>query len=208
VVLDRDSIAQGNAVGGLDFVNLYGTWRDDILDDAQRIEAKTRLGTSFIENLAGFRFSRVMKEATGRATIEHARAAGTYREVADFPDSDSALFVVFPETAREAPYSLAARMYQYRPPVLHLRPAEQELLQVALDGETDSELSAILGISIEAVKKRWVSTYARFDEFRPGVLANAGIEGTRRGPQKRHRAVAYAREHPEELRPFRWTDER
>src|SRR5215471_4948387 len=28
VVLDREEIGKGNAGGGLDFVNLYGTWRD------------------------------------------------------------------------------------------------------------------------------------------------------------------------------------
>lgn len=206
VVLDRDEIALGNAEGGLDFVNMYGTWRDDVLDDMQRIETQTLLGTSFIENLAGFRFNRVLKEAIGQPVIEHSRAAGTYHQVADFPKSDSALFVVSPETARESPYSLAARMYRYLTPVLRLRPAEQELLRVAMDGKTDSELSDTLGVSVEAIKKRWASIYSRFEQFRPEVLSSAESEGTGRGPQKRHRVVAYARKHPEELRPFRWSD--
>ena len=205
VVLDRDEIAAGNADAGLDFVNLYGTWRDDILNNEQRIEAKTQLGTSFIENLAGFRFNRVLKEAIGQPTIEHARAAGTYHLVAEFPESDSALFVVSPETARESPYSLAARMYQYRTPSLRLRPAEQALLTAAIDGKTDAELSAALGVSVEAVKKRWASIYGRFEQFRPEVLSGADNEGRGRGPQKRHRVVAYARKHAEELRPFRWS---
>lgn len=189
-------------------INLYGTWRDDILDDAQRTEARTQLGTSFIENLGGFRFNRVLKEAIGQPTIDHARAAGTYQQVADFPESASALFVVSPESARESPYSLAARMYQYRTPALHLRPAEQELLRVAMDGKTDSELSDTLGVSVEAVKKRWASIFGRFEDFMPEILSSADTEGTGRGPQKRHRVVAYARKHPEELRPFRWSEAR
>jgi DNA-binding CsgD family transcriptional regulator len=208
VVLDRDAIAAGNAEIGLDFVNLYGTWRDEVLDDAQRAEAQTQLGTSFIENLAGFRFNRVLKEAIGQPIIEHARAAGTYRQVAEFPETDSALFVVDVESARQAPYSLAASMYRYLAPVLQLRPAEQELLAAALDGKTDSELSSELGISVEAVKKRWVSIYARIETCAPAIFAGAGADGTGRGPQKRHRVVAYARKHPAELRPYRWSDER
>jgi hypothetical protein len=56
------------------------------------------------------------------------------------------------------------------------------LLAAALDGKTDAELSA----------------------FKPEILCLAEVDDTRRGPQKRHRIVAYIRSHPEELRPFAW----
>jgi hypothetical protein len=96
-------------------------------------------------------------------------------------------------------------MYRYQPPVLHLRPAEQTLLAAALAGKTDAELSADLGLSIEAVKKRWMSIFDRVDEFKPGILSQSEAYSDSRGPQKRHRVVAYIRNHPEELRPFSWT---
>jgi hypothetical protein len=204
VVLDRDAIAAGNAGAGLDFVNLYGTWREGVLDAGELAAVQALLGTSFVENLAGFRFNAVLKEARGRRGIEFARATGTYRIIAQFPGHESALVAVSPDSARDAPYSMAARMYHYRAPVLRLRPAEQHLLAAALDGKTDAELSAALGISIEAVKKRWVSVFARVDEFRPEVIARTDADGGHRGPQKRHRVVAYVRSHPEELRPYAW----
>jgi hypothetical protein len=206
VVLDRDAIAAGNAGTGLDFVNLYGTWREGILDANQLAEVQTLLGTSFLENLAGFRFNRVIKEAIGRPTIELAHATGSYRCVAEFPDLESALFVVAPENARDLPFSVAARMYRYQIPVLRLRPAEQALLAAALHGNPDAELSAHLGVSIEAVKKRWISVFARVEEFKPEILSGPDAESTRRGPQKRHRVVAYIRAHPEELRPYAWEE--
>jgi hypothetical protein len=204
VVLDRAAIAAGNAGDGLDFVNLYGSWRDGMLDEDQLAEVHTLLGTSFLENLGGFRFNHVLKEAIGRPTIALARATGSYRCVGEFPEHGSALFVVTPEDARDIPFSVAARMYRYEAPVLRLRPAEQSLLAAALDGKTDAELSTELGVSVEAVKKRWISVFGRVEEFRPEILAAADAETAHRGPQKRHRVLAYVRAHREELRPYAW----
>jgi len=204
VLLDRDAIAAGNAGDGVDFVNMYGTWRDGVLNDDELAEVHALLGTSFTESFAGYRFNRVLKEAIGRSRIALARATGTYRLVAEFPECDSALAVVTPDSALAAPYSIARRMYRYRAPVLRLRPAEQELLAAALDGETDAELSAGLGLSLEAIKKRWISVFERVNEFKPEVLSDADVDSPRRGRQKRHHVVAYIRAHPEELRPFAW----
>ena len=202
VVLSRSELAEGNAGTGIDFVNLYGTWRDGIMNPDELAEVHALLGTSFVEHFAGYRFNRVLKEAIGDSRIALAQATGTYQRVAEFPDSDSALFVLTRESALSAPYSLAAKIYRYRPPVLHLRPAEQTLLLAALEGKTDAELSMDLGVSIEAIKKRWISIFGRVEEFKPDILIETDAATDVRGPQKRHRVVAYVRVHPEELRPF------
>jgi len=204
VVLSRNEIGEGNAGDGIDFLNMYGTWREGILNPAELAEVHGLLGTSFVEHFAGYRFNRVLKEAIGPSQIALARATGTYRVIAEFPESGSALAVVTRESVLAAPYSVAARMYRYQEPVLHLRPAEQRLLEAALTGKTDAELSNDLGLSIEAVKKRWMSIFERIDEFKPDILSNADVDSEVRGPQKRHRVVAYVRSHPEELRPFSW----
>ena len=154
VVLSRTQIATGNAGEGIDFVNLYGTWREGIMNADQLAEVHALLGTSFVEHFAGYRFSRVLKEAVGRSRIDLARATGTYRLVAEFRESDSALAVVTRESALAAPYSLAARMYRYKAPVLRLRPAEQKLLGAALTSKTDAELAADLADArIHAAKR-------------------------------------------------------
>jgi len=203
VVLDREEIGKGNAGGGLDFVNLYGTWRDGVLNPAELSAVKALLGTGFAEQFSGYRFNRVLKEAIGDERIALAEATGTYRLVARYPNSKSALFVVAPDSALSAPYSVAASIYRYQAPVLRLRPAEQELLSAALSGHTDAELSEELGLSIEATKKRWLSIFARVGQYRPEILSPSE-ESEGRGPQKRHRIVAYVRKHPEELRPYAW----
>jgi len=204
VVLNRAQIASGNATEGIDFVNMYGAWRERIMNSEQLAEVQALLGTSFVEHFTGYRFNRVLKEATGKSGIALARATGTYRLIAEFKESESALVVATRESVVTAPYSVAAKMYRYKPPVLRLRPAEQKLLAAALSGKTDAELSMDLGLSIEAIKKRWMSIFARVDEFKPEILSTVGAESEGRGPQKRHRVVAYVRNHPEELRPFSW----
>jgi DNA-binding NarL/FixJ family response regulator len=98
---------------------------------------------------------------------------------------------------------VAAAIYRYRPPSLRLRPAEQELLLAALGGKTDAELSEELGLTLEATKKRWLSIFDRVGQYKPEILSPAE-ESEGRGPQKRHRVVAYVRKHPEELRPYAW----
>ena len=208
VVLSRAQIGEGNAGEGNDFVNMYGTWRDGILNPDQLAEVHALLGTSFAEHFAGYRFNRVLKEAIGHERIALARATGTYRMVAEFEESGSALAVATRESILTAPYSVAATMFRYRAPVLRLRPAEQKLLVAALGGKTDAELSADLGLSIEAIKKRWMSIFDRVDEFKPEILSGAEADSDVRGPQKRHRVVAYVRNHPEELRPFSWDKKR
>jgi len=204
VFLSRAEIGMGNAGAGIDFVNMYGTWRDGILNSDQLAEVHGLLGTSFVEHFAGYRFNRVLKEAIGASRIALARATGTYRLIAEFREGESALAVVTRESVLAAPYSVAATMYRYQAPVLRLRPAEQKLLAAALSGKTDAELSADLGLSIEATKKRWLSVFERVEQFKPEILSQTEADSVGRGPQKRHRIVAYIRTHPEELRPYSW----
>lgn len=204
ILLSRAEIGVGNSCEGLDFVNLYGTWRDGIMKPDQLAEVHALLGTSFAEHFAGYRFNRVLKEAIGDSRIALARATGTYRLLAEFPEFESALAVVTRDSAFAAPYSVAASIYRYQEPVLRLRPAEQELLSAALTGKTDAELSADLGLSLEATKKRWLSIFDRVDQFKREILTQTAADSDGRGPQKRHRVVAYIRNHPEELRPFSW----
>jgi len=203
-LLSRAQIGAGNAGEGVDFVNMYGTWREGIMNTDQLSEVHALLGTSFVEHFAGYRFNRVFKEAVGQSSIALARATGTYRIVAEFRKSESALAVATRESVLTAPYSVAAALYRYQAPELHLRPAEQNLLAAALAGKTDAELSEDLGLSIEAIKKRWMSIFDRIDEFKPEILSRSEADTDSRGPQKRHRVVAYIRNHPEELRPFSW----
>jgi hypothetical protein len=85
--------------------------------------------------------------------------------------------------------------------VLHLSEGERELLWAALEGQTDTELAISLDLTLPAVKARWRSVFTRFAKMEKSLAPEFFGQGGR-GPQKRHRILAYLREHPEELRPF------
>ena len=102
------------------------------------------------------------------------------------------------------PGSVGNVIFRIQTPQLRLRESDQDLLLAALNGATDAELAAELGITSAAVKARWRSAFARVAMALPSLVDEADDrEG--RGTQKRHRVLAYMRTHPEELRPYDWT---
>jgi len=89
----------------------------------------------------------------------------------------------------------------FRDPVLGLSERNQELLSRALETFSDDELGRRLGVTTAAVKKRWSSIFYHVGKLRPDLVLVDEDRHTR-GPQKRHRLLAYIRQHPEELRPY------
>ena len=99
--------------------------------------------------------------------------------------------------------SWAGALFDYHPPVLGLSQSEQRLLTCALQGTTDEQLAAMLGISLSAVKKVWISIHSRVQDSMPGIIPapTPAILASGRGKEKRRSLLRYLREHPEELRP-------
>jgi len=95
-------------------------------------------------------------------------------------------------------------LFQYREPILRLPDGEQQLIIAALRGLTDEQLATQLNMKLPAVKKRWASLFYRLADALPDLFPEIvnGFDRQTRGPQKRHRVLAYFRNHPEELRPI------
>jgi hypothetical protein len=89
-------------------------------------------------------------------------------------------------------------------PVLRLRSSDQELLAAAMNGSTDMELSKELDLKLPTLKKRWAAVFNRVAIAKPDLLPGHDdhLDSQARGRQKKHRLLAYVREHPQELRPF------
>jgi len=96
-----------------------------------------------------------------------------------------------------------SNLFVYDAPRFELRPSEQKLLLAALTGATDDALCDELRVSRSAIKKTWQTIYervaARDSKLIPELLTHD--DATKRGKQKKHRLLAYLRDHPEELRP-------
>jgi len=197
-VLNRAELAHLNAGPGVDVIQLYGSVAES-LPMPQLMEASMALGAAFYELTRGYRLRVVYAEVFCNYGKQYARNVGA--TLVEFPETDSLLSYGTRETAERNPGSAAALFVQYTEPVLALREADQELLLAALDGATDEELGPMLGLSLSTVKARWRSLLARIENAKPGWNAHDG-NGDGRGPQRRHRVLAYFRKHPEELRPY------
>jgi hypothetical protein len=129
------------------------------------------------------------------------RRAGFAHEAGTFPEVDRIFNVVTRAEAAAHQMSILASLFGSRRPVLQLSPAEQELLIAGLHGAPDPELAVVLRVSPAAVKARWRTIFARFSQIIPDAVQSGDLSV--RGAQKRHLVLAYVREHPEELRPYK-----
>lgn len=95
-------------------------------------------------------------------------------------------------------------LFNYSPPLFHLRPSQQRLLLLALGGLTDQELADRLCISLSAVKECWRRIYDTVADRNPKLIPDVLLESGshERGAMKKQRLLAYLREHMEELRPL------
>jgi hypothetical protein len=200
VLLTAAGIARANAGDGLDMVNLCGSLLEPILNLDERAQVQTLLAVSLAQLLAGYRLNRIFGEATNsemRAMLD----SNLVRELASFPERNLAIYLATEQVASAQPFSIPRTIFNYREPLLRLSGGDQELLCAALEGQTDAELAVSLHLTVPAVKARWRSVFARFAKMEASLTPEFFGQGGR-GPQKRHRVLAYAREHPEELRPF------
>ncbi len=203
VLATRNEVAQANAGEGVQVMILCGVWRDEIFNPAQRHEAQTLLASSFSEWHAGYRIRRILQETADEPAREFLRRSVVYEAIAEFPQLGRVIHMMTSESAKAEPASLGNILFSFREPVLHLRDSDQQLLLAARKGSTDRELTTELGVTLSAVKARWRSTFARIEDVMPALVSDVnGHDG--RGAQKRHRVLAYVRNHPEEPRPYDW----
>jgi hypothetical protein len=202
VVRAESSLCNSNAA--LDVVILSCNYRYEAMNAEETMQAEMALPTAFAEMHIGYRLNRILVETVTERQRQVHESGGVWRRVAEF--SGSSLLLLTVKDALSVSGSVAGPLFDYHEPVLGLRPTEKQLLVEALKGGTDKELAAQLNLSVPTVKKRWASLFDRIEEVRPDLLPEGerreSAEG--RGPQKRHRILAYVRAHPQELRPYRW----
>jgi hypothetical protein len=207
VVLSESEIRAANTNGGLDVAVLYGCWRQGLPGPEAISEVCTALATSFVELHRGYRINQLLTEVIGEEQQRQFEATHAWRIVKVFDTADGTprgRALLTRNDALSVAASLVNGLFHYRDPVLGLRDPDQHLLLAALGGLTDEGLARKLGITVAAVKKRWVSLFERTIDSRPDLFPSLSIRNVpKRGRQKRHLILAYVRCRPEELRPFR-----
>jgi hypothetical protein len=203
VLATPEEVARGNAGSGLNIMVLFGTWKDKILNQQERQDARTHLASGFVQKHAGYQVRRVFSEAADQLERDFLLQSIEFRLFADYPESGRALFLMTRESVQGIHGSVGNILFRRCIPVLRLRDSDQELLLAALGGATDLELASEIGVTLSAVKARWRSAFTRIEETMPKLVPDLD-EHEGRGMQKRHRVLDYVRNHPEELRPYDW----
>ncbi len=196
-------VARANSGEGVNILVLCGTWRQQILSPSDLQQTQTLSVSSFVEQHAGYRIQRIFQEPAAEPEKGFVRRSIEFRLIADFSEAGRELFLMTRESVQGMPGSVGNVLFSIREPTLRLRDSDQQLLLAALRGATDQELASGLGFKLSAVKARWRSTIARVEETMPELVRDV-VDHQGRGAQKRHRVLAYVRNHPEELRPFDW----
>jgi hypothetical protein len=212
-VLGPKAIRDANSTGGLNLAS----WAAILCpqNETNRNQVQIELMTAFMQEHCGFNLKEIISQQNERIMMEVVSNSGglfwdcaqeRYVDAHNF-DVEEVLQRPFilgatPETARQH-LSWTTTLFQYTPPRINPKPAEQKLLSAAIRGLKDEELSCELGVSLSFIKKTWSSIYNRAAEKLPELsLEIAAGSVPQRGKEKKQRVLAYLREHPEELRPI------
>lgn len=205
--LDRSEIAAANRNGTLNlFVVGFGK-SPDVTDPDLLRPMLAKAIEHYIKTHEGYHLARILREDA--EPLAQTLLQSGMREVQRFPAGDGPARVAMLRDRSEAqplfPDSMTARLFSYAPPQLGFSHAEKRVLLRALEGLSDTEIAADLGLSSNTVKHAWRSIYARAAKTAPSVLnmnepdlSDLGV----RGQEKRRYLIAYVRENPCELRPY------
>jgi hypothetical protein len=207
-ILDTDGIGRGNASSsGLDLLVVSTHVRHD---SGRFDDALGHLMKAFQDDHQGYRLSMIASEFFGDSYIAAALANRGYTvrrvfdDVGGRPGLRSLVGTVTREEAKAGTMGLFLPMFVYSPPVIRFTEAERELLRIAISGGTDEWMSSHLGLSLSAVKARWIRIQERAMRRLPELFAGspAASRPGRRGAQTRHILLHYVRRMPCELTPY------
>ena len=211
--LSDAQLCAGNATHGLNEVVWFWAIGPN---DVSRMEVRKFTMETHYSEMKGFRLKELLAQGTVVEEVESAIRSGGCLLGNDGqpifnPDVPLEKIVRQPhilymtkELMNKNFGSFTSMLFVYQEPRIGFSASEQRLLEEALRGGTEDELAMELEISISAVKKSWRSIYDRVERSKIGILPSSSteIETPDRGRGKKHRLLAYVREHPEELRPI------
>jgi hypothetical protein len=206
-LLSPHAVGRANEKEGLNIAVLLHEWDRAGTGAEFAREIRMYLVKGFLDHFRGYRLREIMGEVQGTQELQWALAGGYmlrdsydewYRTRTE-PSPHRYLVSITREEALAVESSLMSILFHYRNPVCGFAASERRLLHAAVTLQTDAEIASALGISASAVKKRWAAIFDRVAGRIP-ALDDTPRELTR-GPQKRHKLLAYLRGHPEELRP-------
>lgn len=215
--LDPDDQARVNASGGagMDVVAQWMQKRWELMDPLWRAVG-SMAHEAYVRDHRGHRLHRMLHEDWQRPYDIYPTFGYRLHTTFALPDGSakpaagrgmsqrSLYYMDTREIAAAAPGTSASFVLQHVPPVCHFTRAEQRLLRKAIEGLTDQQIAAELGLSLNTLKSTWRSIYDRVGSRVPFVLAAVNGESDDsgvRGTEKRRCVLSFVEGHPQELRP-------
>jgi DNA-binding CsgD family transcriptional regulator len=214
IVLSAQELLRANTITGINIVVLHFGMRNDDLTAATTAQALAVGSAAFFFFHGGYRINCVINETYGAQAARYMEAGG-FRLMRDFQNEAPAVFADI--SPAHYPYLFMLRRDWIEPgavnplsmllssnsmPRIFFSNAERRVLERALLNESDAQICAGLGVSVDAIKKSWRSIYGRVGRHAPFVIpaSDLGPPGSR-GQEKRRHLLEYLRTHLEELRP-------
>jgi len=214
VVLSAQELLRANTTTGINIVVLHFGMRNEDLAAARSAQALAAGSAAFYFFHSGYCVNWVINEVYGAQAAQYMEAGG-FRLVRDFHKEAPAAFADV--SPAHYPYLFILRrdwiepgavnplsmlLSNPVPPRIFFSSTERRVLERALLNESDAQICAGLGVSVDAVKKTWRSIYGRVSRRAPFVIpeSDRGPAGSR-GQEKRRHLLEYLRTHLEELRP-------
>jgi hypothetical protein len=213
-LLTNKQVRHGNSNAGLNLIVWEGVVRASYYTEP---EVHHSMLAGFLEMHRGFHLKELLGHGTNVVGLEAtfrmgnlllSSVDGTYIDHMEKTPQELLSVPHFIGISRELALSRLGTwigsLFIYEPPRLGFRPSEQRLLLAALRGGRDEDLAHELGLSLSAVKKRWLSIYERVAACDSRIIpvADSGHDGaSERGKGKKQLLLAYLRQHPGELRP-------
>ena len=193
-LLPPSRVAAANAAGNLQLVSLCAC--PDLVDFSEPYLIYRAMYDASMYLHRGYGLRAFWAEAAVPEALAYMQGMGM-TVVRKRAGGRSHVLRVTAEQADLQPTCLAAVFFKFPPPRLRLTRQQQQFLELALLDLSDREIQEWLGLSDEALKKRWHSTYARVRQSDPDLLPE-GLPGA----DQRRVLLGYLRQHPEELRPI------
>ena len=171
-ILDSRGVGAANAGAGLRFF-AYSIHRDEAVDPTRVMAYGGAVSDAFWQIIRGYHLREAFVENYSMAARNYMARAG-YAVISDDTDSDRSgvsnehrLFLV--QLTRNEARGRQGEMVPslvfpvYNPPRFGFTPKEQEMLEYALEEDTESFLAARCGYARITIKQRWRCIYDRVD---------------------------------------------
>lgn len=209
-LVSPSEIPQLNGGNGINLLLAYLGWEGDDYRVEPAPSLRAILLNAYHDRHGGNRLQWLIGEFGGSALLELVLSSGgvvlndyaewvTAHGMEDAPKRPY-LAGFSHEIAMQNENQWIIRMFTYFPPVFQFTDHQRQILILAREGYTDGEIGEVIGVSGDAVKKRWSGIYERVQTAVPGLLPQSPTGG--RGAEKRRALLAHLRERPEELRGY------